>query len=220
MPDVSTLLAEFMDAARDGRMPEVQPYLERADDDDARRELSEGIETFLALGGSDVRWQRDPVSGELDVPTISTRVKMLVDKSFADPEPDPASAFAHLREQSGLTIDALATTLMHRSGLTTSEHRQASFRKWIDALDRGLRGLDELSERARSAIAEAVGTTTDALSEIKPLTGPAFRAAESEVARPALEALESAADEMAKELDGAGGAVSEDDAVDGWFVGG
>jgi transcriptional regulator with XRE-family HTH domain len=134
------ILSEFIDAWRAGERPDALEYIDRAPPQD-RAELAAAIDTFMALAPEpsydDPTWSAlttDPMIDRIAVDTWS-------------------ALLPRLREQHGLSLDGLATTLAERFGVALPKTRA-----YLDDLEHDRLVPERLSRRLLDTLAAVLGT--------------------------------------------------------------
>jgi transcriptional regulator with XRE-family HTH domain len=142
------LLSEFIDAWRAGERPDAGEYVDRAPPD-AQAELASSIEAFLALAPEpaydDAAWAA--LTADPAIPRIAAAVE-------ADAAEPWSALLPRLREQRGLSPDALAHSLTERLGLAG---REAKTRAYLDDLEHDRLVPERLSTRLLDALGAILG---------------------------------------------------------------
>jgi hypothetical protein len=208
MSDVATLLSEFLDELNAGGAPEATSFLARAENDEQRVELAEGIETVLAFAPDQSRQPRDQDGGFV-LGISANRIAAAAASPWSETIP-------FWRDQAALTIDQLAEAALRNGGVETSEQNVSAAARWIGAMESGAETARTISSRAMDAISDALGVARDkfaAAGAAEPHGAVAFRATDDLAASGVAEDLEIVAFKLANAMPSS----PADSEVDGWF---
>ncbi|MDO9408348.1 hypothetical protein [Patulibacter sp.] len=172
MPHIDQLYAEFVQAWQDGRAPEVDPYLDRADpaDQDA---LAERIETFVMVAPSvSLAPER---AAEIEALPAFVRAAAIPENAMA---PAWSARLRAARERAGLGLAELGARFAASFDLGGREDRAAAM---LRELEEGGLEASGVSTRAADRLAELLGVAGDVLRP-PPRPAPLFRADEDAAA--------------------------------------
>lgn len=209
MSDVATLLAEFVDALNAGSAPEAFEYLQRAESSEQRVELAEGIEAALELVTYEASHPRDA-----DGTFVLGLPHELIARAARATWPQAVPSW---RRSAELSAEQLAERVLDAGGIEKSQSNLSAAERWIAAIEAGAESVRSVSERAREALATALGVTREAFDlagDFEPGAAVAFRA---DADARADEDAASGLIEIAAALDAAMAGVQEPTEVDSWF---
>jgi hypothetical protein len=209
MSDVATLLSEFLDQLNAGGAPEATAFLARAETDEQRIELAEGIETVLAFAPDESRHPRDSEGGFV--------LGLSADRIAAAAAAPWSETLPYWREKAALSVDALAERALNEGGVEVSEKNVKAAARWIGAMESGVETARTISARAMDAIADALGVAREsfaAAGAAEPHGAVAFRASDDAMAKTVAHELEIAAFAMAEAIPSS----PDDVVVDEWFT--
>jgi hypothetical protein len=164
---IDRVLADFADAWKAGRRPQVDAYLERVPPPE-REALAEALLRFLDVAPAPA-YDDAALEAVRAEPALAGLRAALASEAGALQELVP-----QLRARRGLDAAALAGRLAARLGLSGQEERT---RDYLDRLERGELAAARLSDRLLDALAAVLQAPADALREAAAIAAPARPAA-------------------------------------------
>lgn len=214
MADVASLLAEFLDELQEGAMPDALAFVNRAESDEARRELAAAIEAVLAVSGANAGSQA-PTPPATNLDQAQRLVAAALDESGV-----PVGGYAWGREvarkrsAAGISMQSFADRLLELAGFVASEGRRQSAAQWLSRIEEGTISASAISDAARSAIGQVVGLENSASTDLQ--SALAFRLSD-EASADVERQLHALADELAAAMAGDSPLRTSADDVDDWF---
>lgn len=184
MTDAATLLAEFVDQLNAGGAPEAGDFLQRAEDDEQRNELADGIDAVLMLAPEPLRHPRAS-DGSFALGLDADRIAAIAQVTWPEAMP------AWMRE-AAMTTDELARAALASGAIEATEENVSAAKRWIESIQSGAESVRSISAKARGALADAlkVGREAfDAAGDFDPQAAIAFRVEDSDDALAASRAL-------------------------------
>lgn len=212
MPDVATLLREFVDELSAGQQPDAVAFIERAESTEERKELAGLIDLSLTLAPEEMVHPRDR-SGNFISPVSSAEIERVVDAGLA-PARGWQVVIPELLGASGKSVESLAAEVVGAAGFEASAENVSVASDWLADMARGVTNAREISRAALAAVAAALGTAVDRFEFEGSLPGAAaanFRA-EGRDNQELTAKLDAITDVIQAEADAA-----EPNPVDAWF---